>query len=71
MEIENVDRETLKSVITEILLENPGYFKKVLVEIMEEHQLIESSEEDERTSKLRKMIQDDFDQYEDVFQSLA
>lgn len=71
MQIENVDRETLKSVITEILLENPAYFKKVLVEIMEEHKLIEPAQEDERSSKIRKMIQDDFDQYEDVFQSLA
>ena len=33
MNIENVDKETLKSVVTEVLIENPKFFKSIFLPI--------------------------------------
>lgn len=71
MNIEKVDKEVLKSVITEILIENPNYFKEILTEILSENSIIESNINNERSSRLKEMIQKDFDKYGDVFKSLA
>ncbi len=71
MNIEKVDKKVLKSVITEVLIENPNYFKEILTEILSENGIIESNVKSEGSSRLKKMIQEDFDKYGDVFKSLA
>lgn len=71
MNIEKVDKEVLKSVITEVLIENPKYFKEILSEILSENSIIEWNAKNERSSRLKEMIKEDFDKYEDVFKSLA
>lgn len=71
MNIEKVDKEVLKSAITEVLIENPNCFKKILAEILSEKSIIESNARNERSSRLKGMIQEDFDKYGDVFKSLA
>jgi len=71
MNIEKVDKEVLKSVITEVLIENPNYFKEILTEILSENSIIESNTKNERSSRLKEMIQEDFDKYGEVFKSLA
>jgi len=71
MNIEKVDKKVLKSVITEVLIENPRYFKEILTEILSENSIIDSSDINESSSKLKDMILEDFDKYEDVFKSLA
>lgn len=71
MNIEKVDKKVLKSVITEFLIENPRYFKEILTEILSENSIIDSSDKNESSSKLKEMILEDFDKYEDVFKSLA
>ena len=49
MNIEKVDKEVLKSVITEVLIENPNYFKEILTEILSENSIIESNTKNERS----------------------
>ncbi|MCR9103339.1 MAG: hypothetical protein NXI25_25550 [bacterium] len=71
MNIEKVDKEVLKSVITEVLIENPNYFKEILTEILSENSIIDSNVKNERSSRLKEMIQEDFDKYGAVFKSLA
>ena len=71
MNIEKVDKEVLKSVITEVLIENPNYFKEILTEILSENSIIESNVKNERSFRLKEMIQEDFDKYGEVFKSLA
>lgn len=71
MNSQNIDRESLKSVITEILLENPKYFKDIIREILLESQVIISEEQVERRKRLEEMINEDFDKYDEVFKSLA
>lgn len=71
MNIEKEDKEVLKSVITAVLIENPNYFKEILTEILSENNIIESNTKNERSSRLKEMIQEDFDKYREVFKSLA
>ena len=68
----NVERDILKSVVTEVLTENPALLKEILVEIFSEFKLISSKElDDKRVSKLKEMINEDFDKYDEVFKALA
>jgi Tfp pilus assembly pilus retraction ATPase PilT len=71
MNIEKLDKEVLKSVITEVLIENPNYFKEILTEILSENRIIDSNVKNERSNRLKEMIQEDFDKYGEVFKSLA
>lgn len=71
MNIEKVDKEVLKAVITEVLIENPNYFKEILTEILSENRIIDSNVKHERSNRLKEMIQEDFDKYGEVFKSLA
>ena len=71
MNIGKVDKEVLKSVITEVLIENPNYFKEILTEILSENSIIDSNVRNERSNRLKEMIQEDFDKYGEVFKSLA
>ena len=71
MNIEKVDKEVLKSVITEVLIENPNYFKEILTEILSENSIIDSNVRNERSNRLKEMIEEDFDKYGEVFKSLA
>ena len=66
-----IDKSQLKSAIKEILTEDPSLFKSVVREILMDHQVIVSEVQAERRAKLEKMIDEDFDQYDDVFKSLA
>ena len=71
MQPKDIDRNQLKSVIKEILAEEPSLFKSVIQEILVDHQVIGPDAQAERRAKLERMIDKDFDQYDDVFKSLA
>lgn len=66
MNIQDVDRSLLKSVLIEILKEQPHLLKSVVKEIIQEKN---NDELDEK--ELIKMIDKDFDKYDDVFRALA
>ncbi len=70
MNNDHISKEALKEVVTEILLENPAYFKDILTEILKENNVLNSAD-DERTSRLKALIQEDFDRYDEVFKALA
>ena len=71
MNMQEVDRTVLKSVIKELLTEDLSIFKDIIRELLIENQVIVDKEQEKRRNKLEKMIGDDFDKYEDVFQALA
>jgi hypothetical protein len=71
MSIQDIDRSALKVVITEILLENPKYFKELIKELLVENQIIITEEQADRRKRLERMIDEDFDKYDEVFKSLA
>ncbi|MFT6321532.1 MAG: hypothetical protein ACJAT4_002462 [Granulosicoccus sp.] len=66
MNIQNVDRSLLKSVLIEILKEQPHLLKSVVEEIIKEKNNDELNEKE-----LIKMIDKDFEEYDDVFRALA
>lgn len=71
MNIENIEKETLKKVITEFLFENPAYFKKIIEEILLENNFNTPEEKTHKRKILEKMIDEDFEKYDEVFKSLA
>ena len=66
-----VNRETIKEVIKEILIEDTKIFKEIIKEILIENQVIISEEQLDRRQKVEKMIEEDFKKYDSVFKDLA
>lgn len=69
--MQDIDKAQLKAAIKEVLTEDPALFKSVIKEVLADHQIIVSDEQGERRARIEKMIDEDFDQYDDVFKSLA
>ena len=67
----DIDKAQLKSVIKEVLAEDPALFKSVLKEILADHQIIVSEDQRERRVRIEKLIDEHFDYYDEVFKSLA
>ena len=66
-----VDRETLKELVKEILIEDTNLFKELIKEILLENQVIISEEQAKRRQKIESMIEEDFEKYDSVFKDLA
>ncbi|HFA50673.1 MAG TPA: hypothetical protein ENJ95_16825 [Bacteroidetes bacterium] len=71
MMIDKEERKALKALFTELLFEDSGMFKKLILEILEENKIIVSDEQAERRKKIEAMIDEDFMKYEEVFKALA
>ena len=71
MDIQNIDKSVLKTIIREIIKEDISLFKDTIKEILLENQIIVSTEQKERREKLEKLIDDDFKKYDEVFKALA
>jgi len=71
MGMEHIDKVALKTLIKEILKEDISLFKEVIREILAENQIITTAEQAERRKKLERLIDEDFDKYDEVFKALA
>ncbi len=71
MDLEKVDKAILKAVIKEMLLEDISIFKGVIKEILAENQVIISKEQENRRKRLEMLIDEDFDNYDEVFKALV
>lgn len=71
MNIDNIDKSVLKSIIREIIREDIDLFKETIKEILVENKVISSNEQQERRARLEKLIDDDFEEYDEVFKALA
>jgi hypothetical protein len=71
MDLGKIDRVTLKAIIRDILREDITLFKDVIKEVLIENQVIKVKKEENRTEKIEKMIEQDFDKYDEVFKTLA
>lgn len=71
MELDKVDRSVLKSVIRELLMEEASIFKEIIKEILQENQIIINEQQQQRRKRLEKLIEEDFDRYDEVFSKLA
>lgn len=71
MDLSQVERSKLKEVVREILVQDSSLFKDIIKEILIENKIIVDKEQENRRSKIMKMIHEDFDKYDDVFKKLA
>jgi len=66
-----LDKERLKNMIKEILIEEPDFLKSLIDEIIQENYLNKSESNAEREARLSNLIDQDFTKYKDVFKDLA
>ncbi len=71
MKLNHAERSELKSAILEVLVENKEVFKEVVQEVLSENKIIPSPQKLKRKNRLEAMINEDFDQYDEVFKNLA
>lgn len=71
MDTNKIDKQLLKTIIKEVIKEDIGLFKETLKEILRENQIIGPNAQKDRRQKLEKMIDEDFEQYDEVFKALA
>ena len=63
--------QQLKEVVLNVLKENPEILKAAIEEILLPPARLEAETPDARRKRMRAMIQQDFDHYEEVFKALA
>ncbi len=66
-----VDREVLKIVVRELLKEEPGLFLEILNEFRNDKRAAKSKYLEVRKDRIKSMIQEDFDELDEVFRALA
>ena len=71
MDLGKLDIVTLKAIIKDILREDISLFKEVIKEVLIENEIIKSKKNENRAEKIQKMIDQDFDKYDDVFKTLS
>ncbi len=71
MDLTNIDKSVLKSIIQEIIKEDPRLFKEIIKEILVENQVIAAEDPAERRKRLEDIIDRNFDKYDTVFKKLA
>jgi len=73
MNTDRVDKITLKSIVREILREEPDLLKEIIKEIFVENEIIKThtDEQAKRRKRLEKLIDTTFDEYDEVFKALA
>ncbi len=71
MNLDQTDRSVLKEVLKEILKEDVSLFKQALREILAEHQSDQPVHQENREEKIKQLLSEDFDTYEEVFKALA
>lgn len=69
MDIKNISRAELKSIILELLKE--GLLKDVVKDILKENKIIPVQEVNDNLSEIDAIIDSHFDKYDDVFKALA
>ncbi|MCF8246963.1 MAG: hypothetical protein K9J37_18570 [Saprospiraceae bacterium] len=65
------DREMLKSVVLEVLRQEPALLKSVVREVLVENNIVVSTEQAARRKEIEAMILEDFDEIGDVYKALA
>jgi hypothetical protein len=65
------DREMLKSVVLEVLREEPMLLKAVVTEVLKENNIVVSLEQAVRRKEIEALILEDFEEIGDVYKALA
>jgi hypothetical protein len=71
MDLNTLDRKSLKAIIREVMEEDISLFKRVIKEILIDEKILLPSEDSSREERVKQLIDNNFDQYEDVFKALA
>lgn len=65
-----INQEDLKTALRELIREEPGIIAEIIRDLANEKASAAESAE-ERSARMRKLIQMDFDEFEETFKALA
>jgi hypothetical protein len=65
------DREMLKSIVLEVLKDEPALLKAIVKEILIENNVVVSTDQAARRKEIEAFIQADFEEIGDVYKALA
>ncbi len=71
MELNAIDKAQLKAVLRELITEDIYLFKAVIKEILIDEKIILPADKFSRSERVEKLIEDDFERFDDVFNALA
>jgi formiminotetrahydrofolate cyclodeaminase len=71
MELNAMDKAQLKAVIRELITEDITLFKAVIKEILIDEKIILPADKFSRRERVEKLIEEDFERFNDVFNALA
>lgn len=71
MELSAIDKAQLKAVLRELITEDIYLFKAVIKEILIDEKIILPADKFSRSERIEKLIEDDFNRFDDVFNALA
>ena len=66
-----MDKAQLKAVIRELITEDITLFKAVIKEILIDEKIILPADKFSRRERVEKLIEEDFERFNDVFNALA
>lgn len=65
------DRDLLKSIVLEVLREEPAMLKALVREVLIENNIVVSTEQAENRKEIEKLILEDFEEIGEVYKALA
>jgi hypothetical protein len=71
MELNAIDKAQLKAILRELITEDAYLFKAVIKEILIDEKIILPADKFSRSERVEKLIEDDFERFDDVFNALA
>jgi hypothetical protein len=71
VDLTNLDKDTLKSLIKEVLKEEPQLLKSLISQVLIEHDLIPLPDSEPRTKRFNMNLDDDLEGFGDIFKAIA
>jgi hypothetical protein len=71
VDLTNLDKDTLKSLIKEVLKEEPQLLKSLISQVLIENDLIPLPDSEPRTKRFNMNLDDDLEGFGDIFKAIA
>jgi hypothetical protein len=67
----NLDKNTIKSLIKEVLKEEPELLKSLISQVLMENDLLPLPDTEPRTKRFNMNLDDDLEGFSDIFKAIA
>jgi hypothetical protein len=71
VDLNNLDKDTLKSLIKDVLKEEPQLLKSLISQVLMENDLLPLPDSEPRTKRFNMNLDDDLEGFGDIFKAIA